>query len=501
MNITVMGALLRLCCILALLTAAPGCSSEDTESGQAGPAAAPAAAPPVKGCTDCHPFTVDARHAFGCTACHGGQDGASREEAHTGLVAAPAHPDSMMENCGGCHAAQVDSARHSLHFTLKKEVNAVRRVFGADEPLDSLVDIPIHEETTTVLDLADDMLRRRCLRCHVYSSGDVYPGTVRGTGCAACHLEYRGGALVSHAFVKSPPDSQCLHCHYGNQVGADYYGRFEHDFGNEFRTPYRTDDVYPRPYGVEFHQLAPDIHQQKGMACIDCHSGAELMGGTGTPAAGITCAGCHDWKPGERLPLDTLRVDKGTLALTTKLGGQLLTVPQLRHEAHRLYGREAACTVCHAQWIFNDKGTHLILYEAEDYDPWENLIVQGSYEVEKQLRTNLYGEGKGFEVPFMRDKITGEPYLGIWFKGYELRRWEEILVGRDTDGRLKVFRPILDLHLSSVDVDENVVFDSVGAVDPRQGLRPYTPHTIGRAGQFYRQRLRANVLPEKDKEK
>jgi hypothetical protein len=444
----------------------------------------------LTGCRRCHDLHPDKNHNFDCNNCHNGNPaGTNKEEAHQGLIAAPAHPNHMAASCGKCHAPEVSDVQKSLHFTLANEVNTVRQAFGAKNTLNSLTEIPIPNQLSEPLDIADDLLRRRCLRCHVYNDGDVYPETVRGTGCAACHLRYTDGAIQEHTFIKSPDDQQCLHCHYGNHVGADYHGRFEHDFNWEYRTPYRTDNTYPRPYGVEFHQPAPDIHQQKDMACIDCHSGHQLMGNHSSKqkAEKISCRSCHDWQPGEPLPLTNLSADKEGLMLTTKLGNRKLLVPQLNHPAHQTYKDKAHCTVCHAQWTFNDQSTHLLRQDYLDYDPWTRLSVQGSFEVEDQLDLDEY------EVPFMGDKITDTPYLGLWFKGYDLRRWEQPLVGKDSDGKLQIFRPILDLYISVVDREENVVFDGVTISETANRYLPYTPHTIGKAGAFYHQRLKANL--------
>jgi hypothetical protein len=449
-----------------------------------------------KGCRQCHDFTPDPGHDFQCATCHLGDPEATvKEQAHQGLVANPAGPENMEHYCGGCHEALVKSAAASLHFTLKNETNLVRAAFGAREPLSSLTEIPIHEAVESPLQLADDLLRRRCLRCHPYTEGDPYPATRRGTGCAACHLPYRDGRLVSHRFLKTPTDNECLHCHYGNYVGADYYGRYEHDFSLEYRTPYRTDEVDPRPYGVEFHQLQPDIHQTAGMGCIDCHTGSRLMGGPhrrqGSGPAGehtLSCRTCHQEEPGlgKNLPAN-LAMENGRLFLTTRLSGRRLPVPALRHPAHFNAGQQADCLVCHAQWTYFDRGTHLLRQDFVDYEEWWHLSVQGAFEVEDQLDLSDY------DFPLMRDKINGKDYLGIWFKAFELRRWEAPIIGRDLDGTLKIFRPILDLHLSFVNADGKVVFDNVGIVDQVSAYQPYTPHTVGKAGAFYHHRLTVNL--------
>ena len=482
-------ALLPLLCLLAL--ALSGCR-QDKAPGKPMAPEAPARQP---GCQGCHQeMRLDARHALACPACHGGNPaGATQEQAHAGLVSHPAHPDRMQKSCGGCHARQVAEAAVSLHFTARNEVNTVRAAFGAQALLASLTKIPTHETIASPLALADDLLRRRCLRCHVYNSGDGYPETVRGTGCAACHLAYGKGRMSSHAFIKSPPDSQCLHCHYGNFVGADYYGRFEHDFNLEYRTPYRADGRENRPYGVEFHQLAPDIHQQKGLACIDCHSGGELMGGHGGAPGkekGITCLACHGWGKGLPLPLNNLQVEADRLMLTTRLGGKKLVVPQLTPPAHRQYEKKAHCSVCHSQWSFNDQGTHLLRTGHPEAGAWARLAVQGSREVEEQL------DNPAAQGPSLRDQITGTPSQSLWLKGYELRRWESPLVGIGPDGRLQIFRPILDLHLSMVAPDRKVIFDNLGVAPKQKRYLPYTPHTVGKAGAFFGERLKPNLPTE-----
>ena len=88
----------------------------------------------------------------------------------------------------------------------------------------------------------------------------------------------------------------------------------------------------------------------------------------------------------------------------------------------------------------------------------------------------------------MTDKFTGESVPGIWFKGFVERRWELLEFVEGNDGKIRTARPILDLHLSWINYDEEVEFDSVapaGAV-----LKSYAPHTIGKAGLLYETRIK-----------
>jgi hypothetical protein len=457
----------------------------------------PATIAPIKGCKACHSMNLDSAHNIKCTICHNGKDNTEdKETGHEELIKSPSHPDHMMKTCGQCHEEQVENSVHSLHFTLKNEVNLVRKVFGAKDVLQSLSNIPIVDPPETISELADDLLRRRCLRCHPYFSGDRYPAVVRGTGCASCHLTFYEGKLVSHSFIKTPGDSQCLQCHYGNWVGYDYYGRYEHDMNDEYRTPYTTKSDYFRPFGVEFHQLTPDIHQLKGLVCVDCHRGNELMTDGGHK---IRCDDCHDRERiGSTVLSSAIQHNKAedNYSLISAKDEKLHLIPFMQHSAHEKYKDLVGCQVCHAQWTFNDKGTHLMRNDLDEYEDFSRLTVQGSFEVEKILKNNLDFDNEEIDS-YMNDKITGVQRTGLWYKGYETRRWEQVSVGRGKDGRLQVMRPLLDLYLSWIDEDEDVRFNSIPANVPDNGLVPYVPHTTGKAGLHYQERIRAFLDSEK----
>ncbi len=478
-----------LCCVL-LLTA--GCrGDQEKETVQALSTGQEKVSVQFQGCSTCHPeVRHDLNHDFPCSDCHkGDEQGRDAEAAHAGLVAKPSHPDFMTETCGSCHPDKVEDCRTSLHFTLRNKVNLVREHFGARDELTSLTDISPSIQPATPLELVDDMLRRRCLRCHVFYPGDTYASTQRGTGCAACHMSFSNGKLLSHKMAAIPDDLQCLGCHYANFVGSDYYGRYEHDLTNEYRTPFTTSEEYFRPYGVEYHELAPDIHRQRGLSCVDCHSGHQ------DHDFAVTCRTCHTASPGSdgnNLP-ENVRVEDGAVILTALLTGSKHTVPQMRHPAHEHYGDRVSCQVCHAQWSYNDTTTHLVRSDTDDYEPWESVMVQSSSTVENLLYHNLHGEGDELP-PAMPDTVTGRVFPGVWYKGFTERRWERMLIRTDQDNRIKVFRPVLDLRLSYVDSEDTVVFDNVQGTG--RVLLPYTPHTTGKAGLFYLIRFAHLLNPE-----
>ncbi len=165
----------------------------------------------------------------------------------------------------------------------------------------------------------------------------------------------------------------------------------------------------------------------------------------------------------------------------------------MQHQAHRQYRKNVACQVCHGQWSVNDAPTHLLLSKTDRYEPWERLTVQSSSEIETLLEHNLSGD-KDERPPTMRDGLTGESRQGVWYQGFGQRRWEDMIIQKDTDGVIKVFRPVLDLRLSIVETDGQVLFDSIKGSGA--GLRPYIPHTTGHAGLFYLDRFKHLLAPD-----
>ncbi len=416
--------------------------------------------PGPKTCTDCHQVTLDKAHRLPCTRCHGGQSPASSvAQAHEHLKAHPASPVLMEHTCGPCHAKEVRRLRTSLHYTLAGEINLVRKAFGL-APVPAADKLPQPKEITSVEDLVDDLLRRRCLRCHLFYAGDDYAETKHGLGCAACHLVFAQGRCQSHRFVKQPPDRNCLHCHYENHVGWDYYGMFAHDYPYQFRSPLLGGRLPPRPWGIEFHELTPDIHLKKGMSCLACHTQDEIMGdgrlyATEAQAVKVRCTDCH----------------------------QVANTKKAFHHPKVL--ARARCSACHALWSFQDEGFYLMLQDDPDWDDWVDLMVQGSSEIEKEVETYLrIGKARAQ----MKDKFTGQEYPGVWFLGFGWRRFEKVPLGFDKQGRLSVIRPLLSLHLSYVNADGEVLFDDLVPPllkkSPQAAYVPYTPHTIGPADTF-----------------
>lgn len=448
-------------------------------------------------CLSCHQVELDSSHRIDCLSCHLRTDATTiYPEGHEVVLADPAHPQRAQQTCGSCHELEIDMVADNDHYLLTDHITLVTEAFGDDSVLTTkrpFTQISSRTSPETGLQLVEDLLARRCLRCHVYGGGDDFSAVSHGTGCAACHLSFEDGRLTSHKFSAQPDDKRCLSCHYGNHVGSDYLGRFEHDLNEEYRTPYIAEYGKDLPYGVEFHNLKPDVHQQAGMVCIDCHRRDNVMGKEENPQ----CNDCHLYDQGIIDPSISLHLEGDVLFFVSSATGKKHHVPQLKHPAHTSYKDRFSCQACHAQWTVNDAPTHLLRIDHEEFDDFYKLSLDGSSEVLQIISSHILDDGDLLE-PVMSNKFTGQDSPGIWFRGFGERRWEQVLLDKDDGGVVTTVRPILDLRLSWIDEDEESRFDNLEPVAGVKRSIPYAPHTIGKAGLFYEARIRPYLLDQKN---
>ncbi|MEK6606565.1 MAG: hypothetical protein AABZ30_02790, partial [Myxococcota bacterium] len=206
-----------------------------------------------------------------------------------------------------------------------------------------------------------------CLECHLGRDGTPTPGKYYSSGCNACHLMTANDARPvtadptqeveelghpqKHRLTNLIPDSQCNHCHHAHlhrglliqgvrerseEGDADFYADLFGDAAQVEARAHRgreeSGDVvfwpeenyvrhqggywlYGKPYPFfvadedgtnEVDETPPDIHFEKGMACIDCHTMRELHGGEHMPLrrdfeAQVRCESCHG---GPGAPID-----------------------------------------------------------------------------------------------------------------------------------------------------------------------------------------------------
>ena len=295
----------------------------------------------AEGCLSCHTGRSEGfspGHDFAannCTACHAGDALAvDTEKAHAGMLAFPGNMSNAGETCGACHADKVESISHSLMHTGHGMVETTRRLVNGEAGKPG---------TNTVQSLghgpADSMLRKLCVSCHLGQEKTAHrlnPTADRGGGCLACHINHYPDN--GHpALTTSVSDGRCFGCHSrSGRISLNYTGLAENDAPEEQQL--RLAD------GRLVKRMPPDVHYQAGMSCIDCHSGAQLMGEKiagphGGEAAQAECTDCHQ--------------------------------PGPEHAAYTADHERLECATCHSQWAPRCFGCHM------EYDAggrqWDHL--------------------------------------------------------------------------------------------------------------------------------
>ena len=492
-------------------------------------------------CVKCHPNNaeMDQLHALPCSTCHkGNAQETSKDLAHEGLIPDPGDLDLVDQTCGRCHPEHARNVKISRMALAPNLINHTRYAFGAQDTaspafgvreLSGLKEIPVPKlenlspgnqvKTPTqdinpamdmksvLADLGDDLLRRSCLRCHLYTKGSARAGEQRGKGCSACHTPYSNSDSkkpYAHVISKSLGVTPCLKCHNSNHVGCDYVGLFEKDFNRGFRSPIVNGAQAPTIYGSEQHRLMPDTHYTAGMICSDCHTSAQIHG-TGSKITqdnnkfDVACESCHVVFSNPRIS----RTDKGEFSLKRRPD---IKVPVLRRDIlpHNVdkHRRLLTCVACHAAWSFQDYGFHLMLDERAEYWMWSINAAQNDPQIQDLLRKFVgdYAElvpprgkiklpmlEKNWTHPKTRDWLNGKSRSGAWFRGFTIRRWANPPLGLNAVGKVTIMRPMRQYVVSWVKPDGTVALDSVipttGSGRPALVMDPYSPHTIQKKGR------------------
>ncbi len=467
-------------------------------------------------CVTCHEKTssMDMKHAVACTRCHGGDAQAKdKDAAHVGLIKDPGDLKTINKTCGACHPKEARRVKHSAMALAPRMINQTRFAFGGQKipeakyatvDIDNLKQVP---DPAVSQNLGDDLLRRSCLRCHLYTKGLQRWGEHRGLGCSACHIAYPNssdGKPRAHAVVRDVGITACLKCHNANHVGADYVGLFEKDFDRGFRSPVTQGHQAPKIYGSEQHRLMPDVHFRAGMTCMDCHTLDEVHGTGEVPRSPynqvkISCKGCH-------VRADHPAIHRRDNGETILARGKERKVPAWNPESipHsiKIHREKLKCSACHAAWSFQDYGFHLMVEERADYWKWATTAAQNDPQVQELLKREVgtYAElmppsgGRipprptdQWDPPVTRDWLSGESRLGAWFRGYTERIWSQPPLGLDHRGKISIMRPMYQYVITHVDADSNLLLDreipTTGAGHPALIFNPYSPHTIAPKGR------------------
>lgn len=292
-------------------------------------------------CVFCHRGIEHASptHAV-CTDCHGGNERAwDKRVAHRGMHGKknPADPRVWERTCGRCHLDQLKRVQSTLMTTNTGMIRNIQltwegedgRLYGS-RPLSTFDAEGKPAELAGVAELdhlSGELYRKFCSLCHVgLESNEVWTGS-HASGCAACHFPYNDNATyqggdatvrggwpysASHRMMTLPDNRVCLRCHNrSGRIALAYQGLND---GNNGLVPTRDGEPGPVMIGGVRNavHIAADIHFDKGMECIDCHTSRDLMGDGYSyrnmyHQVEITCEDCHG---GPETPPRTSRVDR-----------------------------------------------------------------------------------------------------------------------------------------------------------------------------------------------
>jgi hypothetical protein len=273
-----------------------------------------------EGCLVCHRAVsglgeAHRPEAVGCASCHGGDAlTLDKARAHAGMELVPGNLATAAKRCGQgpCHAGTVARVERSVMTTMSGVVRVDRRAFGEEDKGEAHV-------ARLGASAADSHLRQLCAQCHLGAPKTALgpnDEATHGGGCNACHLAYGPAALealrryergkqegrpeaptVHPALSLDIGNGQCFGCHNRSARIATSYEGWHELHGTP---PAGTDPGRLRMVDGDrhFERVTPDIHHERGLDCIDCHTAAEVMGDGVAHAAKsgqlkVACADCH----------------------------------------------------------------------------------------------------------------------------------------------------------------------------------------------------------------
>jgi quinol-cytochrome oxidoreductase complex cytochrome b subunit len=290
-----------------------------------------------EGCLLCHRSVTGLGNshrpeAIGCASCHGGDVFTlDQARAHVGMDPIPGNLASARLGCGqaACHASIIPRVERSLMATMSGIIAVNRTVFGE---VSVAQDGALPHVRQLRRSPADSHLRQLCASCHLGAEKTALGPNdeqSRGGGCNACHLSYSAAALsaltryeqqkargaadapsVHPALSLDIDNGQCFGCHSrSGRISTSYEGWHEvHEPPADASDRGRPAPSRFRALQDErvFERVVPDVHQQRGLDCIDCHTSVEVMGdgvphGRKSEQLRVACEDCHA-RTGSTLP-------------------------------------------------------------------------------------------------------------------------------------------------------------------------------------------------------
>lgn len=268
-------------------------------------------------CQNCHAGTKgDSDYhnpeLIGCISCHlGNPNTLDKDDSHQGMVLIPGNLSDAKATCGTCHPNELAKIENSLMTTNSGLVAVNKYIFGeADSP-----DYQYHIKDVKN-SAADKHIRDLCANCHLGAEKTEFGEITqlsRGGGCNACHLNYSKEAKndlqkylssnkkvlpkfhpATNIFVRN---EHCYGCHSrSSRISTNYEGWQETVLDEK-------DIVQKKGYKVSedkrvYKYIGEDLHHNKGLLCVDCHSSHEVMGdgkkyAHAEQAVKLQCSDCH----------------------------------------------------------------------------------------------------------------------------------------------------------------------------------------------------------------
>lgn len=495
--------------------------------------AGPGAEPPLimgrpEGCMVCHARTTGFSPAhrpevIGCASCHRG-DASTQDpgQAHRGMVRVPGNLADAARSCGqaNCHPATVARVQQSIMATFAGVIDTNRRVFGQAAASGAA---PPHARDLGH-SAADSHLRQLCVACHLGNVKDEWgPITQesRGGGCNACHLKYspeaskaltdylatRVDAASAPGVRRAPPSvhpalsvqadgSHCFGCHSrSGRISTSYEGWHElHTDPTPAQRAASAADYRQLEDERTFVRVSADVHHERGLDCIDCHTALEVMG-TGQTVAHkrqalrVRCEDCHaarvaslelaDLDPESRkiLALRNWTLEKGERVGATRGGDALVNVvvdaqgqARLRRKATgRTSPLRPAAAVC------NEGAGHARLNCASCHTPWAPRCTR--------CHTAFDPKSEGY------DHLSGQDTQGEWVESSSAFEAVPPTLGvRPATGVGERGGEVVDTFVPGMilTIDRNRAPGAQADTVFRRLYSPFTAHTIQRRARSCR---------------
>lgn len=306
----------------------------------------------------------------------------------------------------------------------------------------------------------------------------MYP---RRSGCPACHAEmnpqgkYRGGDPTinrlstghpsTHRLTARITNDTCRSCHNRSaRTGMNYQGEME---STQYGTPYESGNLSSNIVEDRFYwKLLPDIHHEKGLACIDCHTSQDTMGDGKLHVfmkdqIEIRCEDCHgnfSTTPAiivvtennllvqSLIKANNLKVREGDLILQTSRGRPLANVA-LTEKGYSLIGKISGKS--HPVSVITaKKGPHSIKgHERLECDTCHSAWSPQCYGCHQLLDLKEQGI----------DHLSGKTTSGRWSEGRNYFRYERNILGINPRGKIGILVPGCQVFNSVLDSGGNII--------------------------------------------